>query len=122
MSLSEPIVVLDGLLQRAGNNTNQLNRVALSPPITISVLGDFTMTNSVHFLEKGTPGGGKVNVDNIYGANPGELLLLFGDKVRLKKGGNLFIPTNFVFNIGRSLLLYWTGPPQDIWVPVSAIS
>lgn len=120
MSLSEPLVILDGLLQRAGNTTVKANRVALGEPVTIQVTGDFTMTNSVHRLQKGTPGGGYVNVDNIFGAEPGEILFLFGDGVRLRNNGNMFLPGNFKLDLGNTILLYWTGS-LGVWAPMSYV-
>ena len=110
MSLSEPLVILNGLLQRAGDTTVQCNRFALGPSSVIGVTGDFTMTNSVHLLVKATPGFGRVNVSNIFGAEDGELLFLFGDRIRLRRNGNMLLPrTNINLNTGDSILLYWAN-------------
>jgi len=117
--ISQALVILDGLVQRAGNTTVQANRVALAEPVDINVTGDFVMTNSVHRLIKGTPGGGFVNVDNINGAEPGELIFLFGNGVRLRKNGNIDIPQNFKLNPGKSILLYWVES-LGVWIPVSS--
>ena len=114
--ISEALVIIDGLLQRAAKTTVQVNRIALAEPVDINVTGDFVMTNSVHNLIKSTPGGGFVNVDNITGAEPGELLFLFGDRIRLRKNGNIGIPSSFKITSGRTILLYWSGV---VWIPIS---
>jgi len=112
MSLSEPLVIEDGLLQRPTPDTAvQCNRFALSPPVPIIVTGDFTMTASVHVLNKGTPGNQWVNISNITGMNQGEILLLFStsNRIRFKSNGNIALPNNFRLNPFKSVFLYWSG-------------
>lgn len=119
MSLSEPLVILNGLLQRAGDTTVECNRLSLGQSETINVTGDFTMTSSVHFLVKATPGFGFVTVENIFGAENGELLFLFGDRIRFRNNGNIRLPrNNFRMRTGDSLLLYWANFE---WIVVSQV-
>lgn len=111
---SEPLIVLGSLIQRAGNTVVKNNRIALGDPVSLTVGGDFTMTNSVHEL---SPSGFIASVDNIFGAEAGELLLLYGDRVRLRSGnGNIALSSNFWLLSGRSVLLYYTG---TVWVAMS---
>lgn len=102
--------------QAMDDNVVNPKRLALSPPVFVNVTGDFTMTASVHEAVAAS----NTNVENIFGANAGELLLLFGDKVRLRKtGGNLSgMANNFKLKPKRSILLYFTG---SLWMTVSEL-
>lgn len=115
--LIPPLVLIGGQIQQAvADDVVNPQRFALSPPSLIAVTGDFTMTASVHEAVATS----NTNVKNIYGANAGELLLLIGDKVKLRKsGGNLAgMANNFTLKPKRSILLYFTG---TLWMTVSEL-
>ena len=107
---SEPIITQDGLLKRCGDTVVSIPNLALSEPVPITVVGDFTKTHNVHLVTafRWTP------VRNIYGAETGELLFLFGDGVVLKRGGN--IETRYRVRPERNILLYYNG---SMWLVVS---
>ena len=116
-NLTEPLVLAQGQIQRAGqDDVVRSFRYGWSSPDPLLVTGDFTMTQTVHELF--TIGPGTVNVNNINGAETGELLFLFGNRVRLRNNtGNLAgLANSFRLRPGRTILLYFANP---LWLTVS---
>jgi len=100
-----PLILVDGQIEQAGrlNIGNFEHIVATSTTITIS--------NS--FVRLTSPS--MQNVDTILGGNQGDVLILFGNNVGLRRrnNGNLELRSNTLLNNNRSTMLVCVGP---FWV------
>lgn len=104
----QPLTIDQGLIQAAGNRRVQIQKLNFGPLITTTVSGgSITATSSFHFLTN--PGFFTANVYNIYGGAEGDILILGGDRVRLRAGGNLQIQSNFYMTTGATIMLIYAG-------------
>lgn len=112
-----PLIFANGQIQRAGGSDVVMAPRWGIPHVPLTVTGDFTMTAGAHWLDAVTT----VDVRNIYGAEPGEVLFLFGDNVRLRNsGGNLAGLENSIrLRPFRTALLYFADP---LWITMSEVS
>lgn len=100
-----PIVINQGLLSAVNNDPCRVANLNLGEPVTVNVTGDFSVTRTVNKLTAST----RVTVRNIFG-DPGMVILLFGENVRLRRGGNLSLRRNTVdIEPDVVVVLYYTG-------------
>lgn len=99
--------MLAGQLQQAGNIKLSLPNINLGVPSTILVSGPvITVNTSVVNLVKSTPGG-DIDLTTINGGEEGDLLIAFGDNVKLKRSGNISMPSDFTLQPERCIVLYF---------------
>lgn len=109
-----PLVIVDGLIQQLGQGerltVNRLNigewenLFAVSSTVTVSSSFVRLRSNSMQ------------DVDTILGGEEGDVLVLFGNNIRLRRipGGNLRLRSSItMLNANRSTLLVYTG---SFWV------
>jgi len=104
----EPLTIEEGLIQVAAGRRVEIQKLNIGPLVTIPVSSStVTVTGSFHFLNN--VGGGNQNVDNILGGVEGDILVLGGSGIRLRSVGNLSLPSNFLLQTGKSIVLVFIG-------------
>ncbi len=99
----QPLTIEAGMIQLIGDRRTELRRINLGPISPIVVTSDTIVVQfSSHFLDGN--GGGTKNVDFILGGVEGDLLVLFGDNVRVRNNGNVDFGPNMLFNNPRKSL------------------
>src|SRR5688572_1883889 len=114
-----PLIMMMGQIQQAGLEKLYLPNINLGVPPTILVSGPtITKTTSVVNLLKSTPGG-SIDLLTINGGEEGDYLIVFGDNVKLKRTGNISMPSDFTLEPDRCIVLFfWNG----VWNQVSRSS
>jgi|GEM_PF-2997324 len=101
----QPLVAIAGMLEQVGGRRTEIHRLNLGPPATVITFTDsFAYAKTVTFAI----GAGQI-VRTITGGAVGDLLILAGDDIRLRPGGNLNLSGNMNLSVGRSIILYYTG-------------
>lgn len=108
-----PLVIIDGLVQQLDPSDRlEVNRLNIGEWDNIIATSD-TITVSSSFIRLRAPI--FQNVDNILGGEEGDVLVIFGNNVRLRRTalGNLKLRANTLLNGNRSTMLVYTG---SFWV------
>ena len=104
-----PLVVAAGLIQQL-QDTDRLNvtRLSIGSPELINVTGP-TITVNRSFIRVLAPA--NTNVDTILGGQPGDVLIIYGNNVTLKKNiGNMIMPKDIKLSGSSSTILVHVGP------------
>lgn len=108
-----PLVIIDGLIQQLDPNDRlKVERLNIGPWDNILVTSN-TVTVSSSFVRLRSPF--LRNVDVILGGEEGDVLVVFGNNIRLRRvaSGNLKLRSNTLLNNNRATMLVYTG---SIWV------
>lgn len=107
--MSSPLIVLNGQIHQAGLTKLDLPNINIGVPPTVIVTGP-TVTKTLSTINLVKIGGG-IDVTDINGAEEGDLLVVYGDNVKLKRSGNMSaMPSDMTLEPGRCIVLhYWGG-------------
>lgn len=101
----EPLIIAAGQIEQASGRRLELKKINLGPEVVIPVTSNtITITQSFHFLDG--PVTGVQGLRTINGGVEGDLLLVFGNNVRLRTvpAGNITMPDNFRLRQDESVL------------------
>lgn len=104
-----PLVIVDGLVQQL-NPSDRLDvaRLSIGSPELVNVTGP-TITVNKSFIRVLAPA--NTNVDTILGGQPGDVLIIYGNNVTLKKNiGNIIMPKDIKLSGSSSTILVHVGP------------
>jgi hypothetical protein len=108
--VKQPLIMRNGLFQSAEDEKVQIKRLNLGPSEPLLVTGSTINVNStLHHLISSS---GFSFVDTINGGEEGDLLILTGERVRLRRGGNIASPVRLIDDKAKSLIFI-----NSEWVP-----
>ena len=114
MSGLQPLSAVLGQIEAIGDRRIEINRLNLGN--FDPVLAQNTVTIEKTFTLLVGPAFGRQNVDTILGGEQGDILILFGNNVRLRGNGNLIIPNNFALDLFDSIIFISSGSQ---WIEIN---
>lgn len=99
----QPLIIATDTIERVKDRRTEIIKLNLGEPFIQIISGDFEFQRTVMFVHSAN---GITNVYNIWGGEIGDLLILGGNNVHLKNGGNLELRSNFLLTLRRSVILY----------------
>ena len=106
--MKQPLIIINGLIQSAENEKVQILRLNIGPSEPVLVTS--TTVNINRSLSHLIPSGSN-KVKTILGGEEGDVLVLTGDNVRLRKGGNIAQRNLLVAN--KALVLIFVA---GVWI------
>jgi hypothetical protein len=110
--MRQPLIIRDGLVQACGEQRLNIPKLNLGPSVkTFCSADSIYLEATIHHLYAGVVR----HVENIWGGKDGDLLILTGEKVRLRPGGNIAIEKILKLSRNQASMFLFIN---DMWSPV----
>lgn len=90
--IANPLAVFNGQIEAIGDRKTSVKWLNFGPAAVIPASETITATQTLLFIS--APPGQRVDVVNILGGEQGDLLIVFGNNIRLQSSGNIDISSN----------------------------
>jgi hypothetical protein len=110
--MRQPLIIRGGLVQACGPLRLNIPKLNLGPAIqTFCVSNSIHLEATIHHLYAGVVR----HLDNIWGGEDGDVLILTGEKVRLRPGGNIGVKKILKLSRNEASMFLFIN---DMWSPV----